>query len=645
VANLQNLVVGPQASWSRIPTALRERTQWALAGADKRPLTIDGLAASSTDQSTWATFDVVCRAAAAKGLGIGYMLLESDPFTCIDLDVKDDTPPEHTARFQRIIDASDSYTERSRTGRGYHVWVEGKIGKGRKRDGVEVYSQERFIICTGDVYIDKPVSNQQEMLDTLIGEMGAEPAADFQVDGEDFPDFALAGRAATDKGELGRLFSGDWEGRYPSQSEADLATVKLLLPHTESPRECWCTFRLSKLGQREKAKRRDYAQSTLAKAAQHLAHDAAQIERGRQLAKSILETPAYNPRHFRLLSDEDLRHLPPHRWLVKGIIPETGVGTVFGQSGTFKSFLALDLMAHVANGQPWFARRVKAAPAVYVPFEGQGGIPKRVAAWQLARQHQEHDVTTNMRFITDPMNLRQQADRDKLVTTLTENGWAGGILCIDTLAQAGSGIDENTSQGMGEMVAIFQELQKRLGGIVLVIHHSGKSEKAGMRGWSGLLGSLDFAIRCWRDDEWIWYEGQFVLDKVKDGEAGLSFDFSMVRITIGHDEDGEPVTSLTVTAPTERQKEAVPDEAQIAAADDAFVDTWIRREIVEGRHPTGRFLESQRPVVKAQRDLTQKRLRDAIDRLKAAGRLADEGNGPSGNKWLRPIDAPTRARA
>ena len=95
------------------------------------------------------------------------------------------------------------------------------------------------------------------------------------------------------------------------------------------------------------------------------------------------------------------------------------------------------------------------------------------------------DADTNMRYITDRMNLRQQADRDKLVQTLTECGWAGGVLCIDTLAHAANGIDENSSE-MGEMIAIFRELQHRLGGVILIIHHSGKSQERGMRGWSGL---------------------------------------------------------------------------------------------------------------------------------------------------------------
>ena len=159
-----------------------------------------------------------------------------------------------------------------------------------------------------------------------------------------------------------------------------------------------------------------------------------------------------------------------------------------------------------------------------------------------------------------------------------------------------------------------------------------------MRGWSGLLGALDFAIRCWRDEDWAWYEGQFVLDKVKDGECGLWFDFSMARVTLGHDEDGEPVTSLTVVPPSPREKTLAPDEAAIAAADDAFVDAWIRREMQAGKKPTGRWLEAQRVHVKGESGLTQPRLRDAIARLKGVGRLEETPGGPSGAKWLRAID-------
>jgi AAA domain-containing protein len=637
--------------WARIPAALRDRPQWVLAGADKAPLTAAGRAASSTDQSTWADFNTVALAASTKGLHIGYMLHESDPFTCIDLDVKDTTPQEHIERFEKIVAAFDSYTEWSRSGKGLHVWVEGKIGKGRKRDGVEVYSQERFIICTGDTYTDKPIRPQYRLLETLVAEMGRGSGLEVELEEDHDGDqsWYVAEQALADTGELGRLFAGDWLGRYPSQSEADLALVKLLARKTESNEACWSAFRMSALGRREKAARPDYMRRTLALARTHLANDAVQVAHGQEIAESLFwrvtatqvapAQPFNNARHFRLLNDSDLAHLPPHRWLVKGVIPEGSVGTIFGQSGTFKSFLVLDLMAHIANGLPWFGHRVKAAPAVYVPFEGQGGIPKRVAAWRTARLRNGcSDATTNMRFITDSMNLRLQANRDKLVQTLTEYGWAGGVLCIDTLAQAGVGIDENSSEGMGEMIAIFQELQHRLGGTVLVVHHSGKVESAGMRGWSGLRGALDFAIKCWRDDDWDVLDAQFLLDKVKDGESGRAFNFSMLRVHIGMDEEGDEISSLTVIPPQEREQ--APDEAELAAADDEFVDGWVRRLMEAGERPTGRGLDARRAQVKAERDLTQIRLRHAIARLKDAGRLVEEPGGPSGAKWLRAVDTP-----
>lgn len=637
--------------WCRLPAGLRERRQWCLAGPDKAPMFVgaDGepCHASVTTPVQWLDFETVCREAEALGLGIGYVLTADDPFTCIDLDVKDAATPEQLDLHERIVTGFDSYTELSRSGKGRHVWVFGNIGKGVRRDGVEVYSQERFIICTGNVALNRPIQEGGEKLTNMVGQMRALEAGDVELrleqPGDDSGAF-LALYAIENEGELGRLMKGDWEGRhYRSHSEADFALMKELARLSESNGACRGAFRLSGLSKREDKPNKytdKHLNMTLRNARGQLALETAQIEHGRQIAEGLFwRSPVpHNGRHFRLVSDDDMQRLPAPRWLVKGIIPEASIGTIYGQSGTFKSFLALDLLAHISNGQPWFGCRVKAAPAVYVPFEGQGGIPKRIAAWRAARVHQgQVNVRTNMRFITEPMNLREQADRDKLVATLTENGWAGGVLCIDTLAQAGPGIDENASQGMGEMIAIFQELQRRLGGVVLVVHHSGKDERAGMRGWSGLRGALDFVIKCWRDEAWSPLQAQFVLDKVKDDKEGTHFDFKMLIVTLSHDEDGDFVSSLAVMPSTDREAEPPPDDAQTAIVDDDFVENWIRKEVANGRQPTGRWLDAQRVHVKAERDLTQKRLRDAVDRLKGAGRLVEAGTGRG--QWLRPVDS------
>lgn len=660
---------GPQASqFSRLPAEMRALRQWCIvpnSATDKAPRTVDGKHASVTDSTTWADFDTVCRIALERGWLIGFVFTAADPFACIDLDVVDAetqrekgkpinpddwTTPEDTARFESIIAGLHSYTERSRSGKGFHIIVKGNIGKGRRRDGVEVYSQDRFIICTGNVHADIAVEDRQVALDRMVSQMPERIATERALTGDPFPNWTLADQATRDEGELGRLFCGDWQGRqYPSQSEADLALVKLLMPECDSPRECWETFLLSRLGQRPKAKRSGYAESTIALAIQHVESDAEQVRHGKALADGLFWKPTPNARHFRLLMDKDLERLPRLRWLVKRIIPDAGIGAIYGDSGTFKSFLTLDLLAHISHGKEWFGQRVTAAPAVYVPFEGQGGIPNRVKAWRLAQTQARlpegqfafspaDDIVSNIAVIMDSLNLREQGDRDKLVATLTENGWAGGVLCIDTLAHASAGIDENSSE-MSEMIAIFRDLQHRLGGVILLIHHSGKDHARGMRGWSGLHAAMDFVIECQRDKNTGTREAQFVLAKVKDGSDGRAFGFEAVPVVIGHDEDGDDETSLTIVHTgdeTDRSIDKTKPDAEQDSADDEFVWEWVKREVEGGGYPSGRSLEGQREKQMSQeRVLTQKRLRDAIHRLRAASRLVDaEDKAPSGNIYM-----------
>lgn len=630
---------GQRVAWRCIPQQLRDRPQWCVAGANKRPLTTSGRAASVTDPTTWASFDAVCAYASPHGLGIGYVLHESDPYTCIDMDVKNDTTPEQIERYQKIVNDFDSYTEHSRSGRGLHVWVEGKVAKGMKRDGVEVYSHERFMICTGNPLQQKSIEHRQELLGKLAEQMGRTTTAEPISDGlEVETDETILQRAtkAINGAKFKALFSADWQALgHSDHSKADAQLVQMLAEYSANNEQVKRLFLQSALGQRDKAtKRKDYLDRTLTQARAHQANEP-NAKHGEQVALAIMASAMLkmmSPKstkqsgNFRLMLDSDLAQLPSQRWLVKGIIPDASVGSIYGQSGTYKSFLALDLLAHISNGYPWFERKVIAAPCVYVPFEGQGGIPKRVAAWRLARQHQVHNqVTTNMGFISDRMNLRDANDRDRLVQTLTQGGWAGGVLCIDTLAQAGAGIDENSSEGMGEMIAIFQELQQRLGGVVLVIHHSGKVESAGLRGWSGLRGALDFAISTSVPKDGGFMEAEFTLDKVKDGESGRSIGFQMVSVHLGYDEDGDAVSSLTVspTAPPEaKDKSRTTVDADRDAEDDDFVYQWVRTQLALGSYPSKNSLKKQVNEMKMQRSITQYRVADAIERLLANLRIA-----------------------
>lgn len=258
--------------WERIPDELRYVPKWCVAAPDKSPYTVQGRHASVTAPSTWSDWYSASTAAAAwgNGAGIGFILGEEDVFTCIDLDVKPDTPQEQLDRFWKIVQAFDSYTERSRSGKGLHIWIKGKVGTGCRRDGVEVYSQQRFIICTGDVVIDKPVEHRQELLDLLVQEIRSAAQTntiELQEVQELESDEIVWQRAAdaSNGDKYKALWAGDWAGMgYPSQSEADLSLLSMLAFYSKSNEQVRRLFRLSGLGQREKAQKNNrYLDRTL----------------------------------------------------------------------------------------------------------------------------------------------------------------------------------------------------------------------------------------------------------------------------------------------------------------------------------------------------------------------------------------------
>jgi hypothetical protein len=215
-------------------------------------------------------------AALYPSYGIGYILAKTDPYTCIDLDIKNAhnekdqlkwTSQEAISRFWKIIEKFDSYTERSASGQGFHIWVKGHIGAGCRRDGVEVYSQERFIVFTGNVVIDKDIEERQELLDILVGEIRnindvKIELIDREQTEEDVVIWTRA-READNADKFIMLCGGDWSG-YPSQSEADTALLSMFTFYSKSNTQVRRMFRATELGQRAKATKNDaYLNRTL----------------------------------------------------------------------------------------------------------------------------------------------------------------------------------------------------------------------------------------------------------------------------------------------------------------------------------------------------------------------------------------------
>lgn len=314
--------------WGRIPFELQARPQWLLASADRKgdlkvPTTVlpDGTLAmgSSTDRSTWLGFDQAAGEAAQRGLALGYVIAYDDPFACIDLDVKgphnEPDPAKHSTqaqldRFWLITQAFDSYAEVSSSGKGIHVWVHGSTIDGARHDGVEVYTRDRFMVCTGNTLIDKPIANRQALLDQLVAEIRlkqgiSRKAVDLAESEEQDTDDEIISRASTADNavKFNDLWKGDWEKYgFPSQSEADLALLSMFTFYSRSNEQCRRLFRLSALGKRDKAQKDDrYLDYTLrlirGRQEHEDARDAATMAAARAYAASLGAPATHDPAH------------------------------------------------------------------------------------------------------------------------------------------------------------------------------------------------------------------------------------------------------------------------------------------------------------------------------------------------------------
>jgi len=269
-------------------------------------------------------------------------------------------------------------------------------------------------------------------------------------------------------------------------------------------------------------------------------------EDGLDVLARLLEHPKLPAMRYRLLGSADLANIQPLNWLIRGVLPSRGLACIFGASGSGKSFLALDLCAAIALGVDWFDRRVARAPVVYAALEGEAGFAQRIKAWQM--RHGD-DLPPTLHFVMQPFDLRKPEDVADLAEAVAVSGSAGGLLVIDTLNRAASGADENSSSDMGVIIEAAKVLQSRVGGLVLLIHHSGKDQSKGMRGHSSLHAALDAAIEVVRaDDRRSWRTA-----KSKDGSDSTAYFFRLESLDVGEHDDGEPITSCVI----------VPDDSRV----------------------------------------------------------------------------------
>lgn len=237
---------------------------------------------------------------------------------------------------------------------------------------------------------------------------------------------------------------------------------------------------------------------------------------------------------FRLIGAAELKSRPPLAWAIKGILPESGLATIYGPSGSGKSFLALDMAEAIASGSRWFGHRTYQRTVVYIALEGEAGYKNRLEAWEMTYGQSPQGIS----FVLQPFKLTDATDVASMSTTVPPKS----VIIIDTLNRAAPTADENSSKDMGEIIDGAKRLQLATDSLVILVHHTGKDRSRGLRGHSSLHAALDAAIEVIHEPP----NRAFSVAKAKDGAMGQPFPFSLDSHVIGVDTDGDPITSCTI---------------------------------------------------------------------------------------------------
>lgn len=157
--------------YSAMPEELRRLDQWVCSWeSSKVPMqawTVIG--ASTVDPSTWAPYEIACASVAAGMYDYLGFVFHNNGIVGIDIDTGYEDKLL-TPLCADIIKACGSYTEKSKSGRGVHIFVKGQLPfPGRNNQaGVEIYRDKRYFVCTGKQICFRELIENQPGIDYVL---------------------------------------------------------------------------------------------------------------------------------------------------------------------------------------------------------------------------------------------------------------------------------------------------------------------------------------------------------------------------------------------------------------------------------------------------------------------------------------------
>ncbi len=257
-----------------------------------------------------------------------------------------------------------------------------------------------------------------------------------------------------------------------------------------------------------------------------------------------------------------LKRVPPD-WIVKGWMVAGEISFLVGEPQIGKSFLATHAALCVAAGLPVFGMAVKQGLVIYIAAESATGVTRqRIPAWQDHYGKGLESLPFEV-FTTKVDLFRPDGDADQIIDAIKkiQAEWGGmpvRLVVIDTLSKVMPGASEIDGKDVGRVLDNFDKIAKQTGAHVMSPAHPSKGGK-GVRGHGSFKGNVDSVAELTMDESSRVRTLSF--DKIKDGPKDGKYQFELLYLVLGKEEDGSDFGSCVVL-PTGR-KAALQAEAPI----------------------------------------------------------------------------------
>ena len=306
------------------------------------------------------------------------------------------------------------------------------------------------------------------------------------------------------------------------------------------------------------------------------------------------------------------------QWLIEGILEQDSLAIIFGASGTYKSFIAIDMGLSVACGKDYHGHATKQGTVIFIAGEGHVGFSRRTEGWFA---NYDIDKTAIPLFKSEraiTLANDTMAEIFEFLDAVQKSDGKPDLIVLDTLDRSIDGVEDNNDDTK-RYLDFCDQVRTRYNCTICVVSHTGHAAPDRAKGSTKLKDRMDssYLVKTWGQNN-----VDLISKKMKDAEPPDTMTFLRRPFTIVTD-DGEEADTLVL--------DLVPSSPSEGISQERFHD--IIMDNFERQKENGRMKQADlKRLVATDTSMSQKtaerRIKDLIDEkiFKLDGHWISEGD-------------------